>query len=81
MSYVSPFVLQDLPWYEHDDLMTWCDQEKCQDVWRDTDRHFNETNIVNFDIIQKQCCGEVAPNELLQYYQTVNQTRMFEYIP
>ena len=22
MSYVSPFVLQDLPWYEHDDLMT-----------------------------------------------------------
>ena len=81
MSYVSPFVLQDLPWYEHDDLMTWCDQEKCQDVWRDTDRHFNETNIVNFDIIQKQCCGEVVPNELLQYYQTVNQTRMFEYIP
>ena len=79
MSYVSPFVLQDLPWYEHDDLMTWYDQEKCQDFWRDTDRHFNETNIVNFDIIQKQCCGEVVPNELLKHYQTVNQIRMFEY--
>ena len=44
---------------------------------RDTDRYFNETKIVNFDIIQ--CCGKVLPNELLKYYQTVNQTPVSEY--
>ena len=46
---------------------------------RDTDRHFNETKIVNFDIIHKQCRGEVVPFELLKYYQTVNQIRVSEY--
>ena len=79
MSYATPFGSQDLPWYERDGLMTWYDQEKCQDVLRDTDRHFNETKIVNFDIIHKQCCAEVVPFELLKYYQTVNQMRVSEY--
>ena len=46
---------------------------------RDTDRHFSETRIVNFDIIHKQCRGKVVPNELLKYCQTVNQTRVSEY--
>ena len=79
MSYVPPFVPQDLPWNEHDDLMMRYDQEKCQELLRDADRQFNKTNIVNFDIIHKQCRGEVVPNELLKYYQTVNQTRVSEY--
>ena len=59
--------------------MTWYNQGKCQHVLRDTDRHFNETKIVNFDIIYKQCRGEVVPFELLKYYQTVNQIRVSEY--
>ena len=79
MSYVPHFVLQDLPWYEHDGLMTWYNQAKCLDILRDTDRDFNETKIVNCDIIHKQCRGEVVPNELLKYYQTVNQTRVSEF--
>ena len=79
MSYVPSFVPQDLPWYKRDDLMTWYDQVKCQDLLRDTDRNFDETKIVNFDKIHKQCRGEVVPNELLKYYQTANQTRVSKY--
>ena len=74
MSYVPPFILQDLPWCEGDGLMGWHDQGKCQYFLRDTDRHFSETRTVNFDIIHKQCHGKVVPNELLKYYQTVTQT-------
>ena len=59
--------------------MTRYDQGKCQDFLRDTGRHFNETKIFNFDITHKQCRGDVVPNELLKYYQTVNQTRVSEY--
>ena len=33
----------------------------------------------NFDIIHKQCRGEVVSNELLKYHQTVNQTQVSEY--
>ena len=79
MSYVPSFVPQDFPWYKRDDLMTWYDQGKCQDLLRDTDRNFDETKIVNFDKIHKQCRGEVVPNELLKYYQTANQTRVSKY--
>ena len=78
LSYVPPFTQQDLPWYERDGLMMY-DRGKCQDFFRDTKRHFNETKIVNFDIIHKKCGGEVVPDELLKYYQTVNQTRVSEY--
>ena len=55
------------------------DRGKCQDFLRGTKRHFNETKIVNFDIIHKKCGGEVVPDELLKYYQTANQTRVSEY--
>ena len=79
MSYVPPFVQQDFSWYEHDGLMAQYNQGKCQDFLRDTDRNFNKTKIVNFDIIHKQCRGEVVSNELLKYHQTVNQTQMSEY--
>ena len=79
MSYVPPFVQQDFSWYEHDGLMAQYNQGKCQDFLRDTDRNFNKTKLVNFDIIHKQCRGEVVSNELLKYHQTVNQTQMSEY--
>ena len=52
---------------------------KCPNLLRDTKRHFNETKIVNFDIIHTKCCGEVVPDELLKYYQTVNQTWVSDY--
>ena len=54
-TYVTNFVPNDISWYERDGLMTWYNKCKCDDFLRDTDKHFKEVKIVNFDIIHREC--------------------------
>ena len=70
-AYVPKFVPKDVPWDERDGLMTWYNQGTCKDFLRDTDKHFQEAKIINFDIIHRQCCWEEVPKDHLKYYQTV----------
>ena len=63
--YVPKFMAKNLPWYERDRLMIWHNQGKCDDFLRDTDKHFRQAKIVNFDIIHRQCYGEETPKDLL----------------
>ena len=78
-TYVTHFVLNDIPWYERDRLMAWYNKCKCDHFLRDTDKHFKEVKIVNYDIIHRECRGEVVPKHLLKYYQTVNEGNVSEY--
>ena len=64
-SYLPKYVPEYLNCFQRDGLMTWYDQGKCGDFLRNTDRHFSETKIVNFDITHRQCRGEVVQSELL----------------
>lgn len=57
-SYVPQYIPDNLKWYERDGLLTWYDQCKCEDFLRNTDRHFKQTKIENFDIIHRMCTGE-----------------------
>ena len=79
MTYVPTFVPKDLPRYEQDGLMTWYDQGKCEDFLRDTDKHFKDAKIINFDIIHRQVRGEEIPSDLLKSYLTVNDNAISEY--
>ena len=78
-TYVPNFVPNDLPWYERDGLMTWYDKCKCDDFLRDTGKHLKEANIVNFDIIHRECREEMVPKDLLKYYQTFNNGNVSKY--
>ena len=79
-SYVANFRPKDLLWYERDGLMTWQDQMKCEDFFlRDTNKHYQEAKIFNFDTIHRQCHGEEAPKHLLKEYQTVDDKSVLEY--
>ena len=60
-NYVLEYVSFDLLWYERDGLMTWSDQRKCEKFLRDPERHFKDTEIVNFDIIYREMRGEKVP--------------------
>ena len=73
--YVSDFVPNDCKWYERDGLLTWYDQIKCKRFLEDPDRHFNNTKIVNFDIINKWARGEEVSGQTLTNYQTVQKKR------
>ena len=78
-AYVPRFVSNDLKWYDWDGLMTWYNQCKCKDFLRDTNKNFEKAKIVNFDMIHCQCCGEELREDLLKYYQTVNDKSVLQY--
>ena len=78
-TYVPKFVPDNLPWYERDGLITWYDQQKCEDFLRDNDKHFKETKIIKFNIIYREICGEVVPPNFFKFYQTVNEKTISQY--
>ena len=71
-TYVPKFLPKDLLWYKRDGLMIWYDRCKCEDFLRDTNQHFNQAKIINFDIIRRECNVEEVPKDLLKYYQSLN---------
>ena len=58
--------------------MTWYDQCKCQEFLDDTDAHFKNLKIINFDIINSK--GKLPATKLKQY-QTVNHQEILSYPP
>ena len=80
-AYIPKLIPKDLPLYERTGLMIWYDQEQSEDLFLffDTDKHFREAKIINFDIIWRECRGEEVPKDLLQEYQTVRDKSVSEY--
>ena len=72
--FVSLYVSNNLKWYEHDGLDTWHAQ-KCRDFLENTDEHFKQRKIVNFDIINNNKLDE----KTLRQYQTVDCTTIKAY--
>ena len=68
-TFVPKFVSNNLKWYERDEMITWYKQMKCQDFLEDLDGHFENLEIVNFDIIYYK--GKLLESKIKQY-QTIN---------
>ena len=49
--FIPNFVSNDLLWYERAGLNTWYERGKCQDFLENTDNHFQNLQILNFNII------------------------------
>ena len=77
-SYVPEYVLQDLPWYERDGLMTYIDQLKCKEFISDPDVAIRNTKIKNFEMIHAQCRGthRTHSNEFCQTVRQKNVAKM-----
>ena len=52
---------------------------KCQTFLEDPGKHFNDTKIVNFDIINKWVRGEEISEQSFRNYQTVQKREEFGY--
>ena len=63
-TYIPKYVPDNLKWYERDGLLTWYKQCKCKDFLGNTDGHFEETEIVNFDIIHRWYREEDIPKRI-----------------
>ena len=56
--YILKYVPENLPWYERDGLLTYIDQLKYRDFISDPNAHIKNTQIINFEMIHAQCCGQ-----------------------
>ena len=75
-SFIPKLVLKNLKWHERDALMTWYGQMKCQDFLEDLDGHFENLEIVNFDIINSK--GKLSESKMKQY-QTASHSEILTY--
>ena len=73
--FIPKYVPNNLKWYERDGLNTWYLQIKYNDALMDTDKHFKEMNIVNFDIIKNKKLQE----EKLKQYKTIDHNEIMKY--
>ena len=67
--FVPPDVSNNLKWCECDGLDTWYTQGKCCDLLENTDEHFKQRKIVNFDIFNN---GNKLDEKTVRQYQTVD---------
>ena len=65
-NYVTEYVPSDLKMYERGGLIIYIDQLKYQEFIKDTDGRFQNTHIVNFDIIHKQAKVIKLPDDELK---------------
>ena len=63
--FVPPFVSKDLKSFERDGLQTCCRSNKCEELLQNTDLHFENRKINNFDMIK----NDISDNKTKQYQQ------------
>ena len=74
--FVPPFVSNELKWYERDGLDTWYKQNKCQEFLQNTNKHFEQRKIVNFNMTEN---GEQLDKKIIRQYQTVDYNTIKTY--
>ena len=64
-NFVPPFVPKDLKLFEKDGLETWYKWSKCEEFLENTDLHFKQRNIINFDMVK----NDITDKKIKQYQQ------------
>ena len=74
--FIPKYVPDNLKWHEKDGLETWYRKNKCEEFLSNTDLHFKNRKIVNFDIIKND-----VDKKKLQQYQTIDHDEIKNYPP
>ena len=75
-NFVPPFVPKDLKWFEKDGLETWYIRNKCEEFLENTDLHFKQRKIINFDMIKND-----ITDEKIKQYQQIDHDEIKKYPP
>ena len=75
-TFVPKFIPDNLKWYECDGLETWYLRNKCSEFLEDSNSHFKNRKMVNFDIINN---GEKMAKKSLMQYRTIDHDEIKKY--
>ena len=65
----------NLKWYKRDGLLTYIDELKYKEYSVNADLYISRVNVVNFDMIHSQSCGDTRQNSD-RFYQTVTKNTL-----
>ena len=72
--FIPSYIPMNLNSSERDGLETWYIQNKCQEVLENTNKHFEQSKIVNFHMI-----NEKLDKKIIQQYQAINNKKIEQY--
>ena len=67
-------IYQDLKWFERDRLETWYRSNKCEEFLENTDLHFKNRKIINFDMIKNN-----TSDDKTKQYQQIDHDEIEKY--
>ena len=76
--FIPTYVPKDLPWQKREGLLIWYDQNKCEEFLENTDEHFQNLQILNFDLINTNV---KIDDDKLKQYQTIDRHEIMGYPP
>ena len=76
--YVSIYQNSNIPWYEHDGLLTYIDELKCKELFNNCDKHFFNMEAISFDIVHHKCRGDSLLNSV-ESYKTISKNDFKSY--
>ena len=74
--FIPKHVPDNLKWHEKDGLETWYRKNKCEEFLSNTDLHFQNRKIVNFDSIKND-----LDKKKIQQNQTIDHDEIKNYPP
>ena len=72
--FIPFYVPPNVKYFERDGSEIWHRQNKCQEFLQNTNKHFEQRKIVNFDMIK-----EKLDKKIIQQYQTVDNNKIEQY--
>ena len=75
-TFIPTYIPDHLKWFERDGLETWYTKNKCNQFLEDTDSHFRNRLVVNFDMITND--KKLDP-ETIKQYCTVDDEEIKKY--
>ena len=74
--FIPNYIPDNLKWFERNGLETWYRKNKCNEFLEDTDSHFRNRRIVNFDVITND---KKLDHETIKQYRTVDHEEIKKY--
>ena len=68
-TFIPKLISNNVPWFDRNGLNTWYEQNKCNEFLENTDHHFENLQIINFDLIFNE---DKLSNQKIKQYQEID---------
>ena len=76
ITFIPKFIANNVPWFDRDGLHTWYEQNKCNEILENTDHHFENLQIINFDFIFNE---DKISDQKIKQYQEIDHKEIMKY--